>query len=129
MRHWSAPGPILALALTTGGLGGCGDTNVSPAPVAGGDPGRGRTVIADLGCGACHVIPGVAWPRGRVGPSLEGFGDRSLIAGRFPNRPDILIRWVRDAPSLSPQTGMPAMPLTEPEARDVAAYLYTLDAR
>lgn len=107
----------------------CQETAVQPQPMAGTDPARGRRVIEQLGCGACHVIPGVSWPQGRVGPSLDGFGRQALIGGRFPNRPEILARWVRDAPSLAPQTGMPAMPMTEPEARDVAAYLYTLDVR
>ncbi len=64
-----------------------------------------------------------------MGPPLDGFADRALIAGRFPNQPETLARFVRDAPSLSPQTGMPPMPLTEEEARHVAAYLYTLNAR
>ncbi|MDD3837074.1 MAG: c-type cytochrome, partial [Phenylobacterium sp.] len=104
-------------------------TAVQPQPMAGADPARGRRVIEQVGCGACHLIPGVSWPQGRVGPSLDGFGSQALIGGRFPNRPEILARWVRDAPSLAPRTGMPAMPMTEPEARDVAAYLYTLDAR
>ncbi|MNW10173.1 hypothetical protein D3C71_2073330 [compost metagenome] len=50
-----------------------------------------------------------------------------MIAGRLPNQPDMMTQFVRDAPSLLPDTGMPAMPLTEAEARDVAAYLYSLD--
>lgn len=108
---------------------GCEDVAVRPQPIAGADPGRGRTAISRVGCGACHEIPGVAWPRGRVGPSLDGFAQRALISGQFPNRPEILSLWVRNAPALSPQTGMPPMPLTEQEARNVAAYLHTLDAR
>ena len=110
-------------------LWACQDLAVQPQAVAGADAGRGRKVIQRVACGACHVIPGVSWPQGRVGPSLDGFAGQALIAGRFPNEPDVLVRWVRDAPSLVPQTGMPAMPITEQEARDVAAYLYTLDAR
>jgi len=50
-----------------------------------------------------------------------------MLAGRFPNRPDILVDWLIDAPSLAPDTGMPAMPLTRSEARDSAVYLYDLD--
>ena len=50
--------------------------------------------------------------------------DRGLIAGRLPNNPETLARFVRDAPSLVPGTPMPAMPMSEQEARDVAAYLY-----
>ena len=52
-----------------------------------------------------------------------------MIAGRLPNRPDVLAHFVRRAPELVPGTTMPAMPLSEKEARDVAAYLYTLRSR
>jgi mono/diheme cytochrome c family protein len=92
-----------------------------------GDAANGRRVIGRLGCGACHVIPGVGGARGRVGPSLAGFARRGYIAGGLPNRPTLLVRWIRDAPSLAPRTAMPAFPLTELEARDVAAFLYGLE--
>lgn len=89
---------------------------------------RGRAVIERVGCGACHRIPGV-WPEGGLGPSLDGLASRTLIAGRLSNRPDILAAFVRDAPALVPGTAMPAMPLDEDDARDVAAYLYAAGAR
>lgn len=104
----------------------CADKSDAPHPVAGADAARGLAVIERVGCAACHRIPGVDWPRGSVGGSLDHFADRSLIAGRLPNQPETLVRWLRDAPSLSPETGMPPIPITETEARDVAAYLYTL---
>ena len=85
---------------------------------------EGRAAIERAGCGACHAIPGIRWPAGAVGPSLEGFAEQGLIAGRLPNRPDVLAAFVRDAPAVLPGTTMPAMPLSEEEARDVAAYLY-----
>lgn len=94
----------------------------------GADPAKGRAVMERVGCGSCHKIPGV-WPQGRVGPPLDDFADSIMIAGRLPNRPETLTRWVRDAPALVPGTTMPAMPIKEEEARDVAAYLYTLDGR
>lgn len=94
--------------------------------ITGADPDRGLALIESQGCGACHQIPGLDWPRGRVGGSLAGFADRALIAGRHPNQPDVLVRWLRDPPALSPDTAMPASDLTEAQARDVAAYLYTL---
>ncbi len=111
------------------GLAAC---DAPPAPVATvplADPARGLQVIADVGCGACHRIPGLRWPRGTVGPALDGFGDASLVAGHLPRRPDIVAAFVRDAPAVLPGTSMPAMPLTERDARDVAAYLLTLRAR
>ena len=87
---------------------------------------RGREIIAEVGCAACHSIPGIDWPTGRVGPPLENFAEQALIAGRAPNRPDVLALFVRNAPAVVPRTCMPPMPLTEEESRDVAAYLYTL---
>ncbi len=106
----------------------CGEAPSRLVNLPEGDPPRGKAVIQRVGCGACHTIPGVRWPQGTVGPSLQGFADRRLIAGRFPNEPGTLALWVRNAPALIPETGMTPMPLTEEEARDVAAYLYTLDA-
>ena len=90
------------------------------------DPEAGRAVIAAVACGICHVIPGIRGANGIVGSSLAGFGQRQLIGGVAPNQPAVLAQWVRDAPSIAPNTGMPELPLTESQARDVAAYLFTL---
>lgn len=88
---------------------------------------RGLAAIERAGCGACHEIPGLFWPKGRTGPSLIGFDDIGPIAGALPNTPENLVAFVRDAPRAKPGSSMPAMPLTEDEARDVAAYLYGLN--
>lgn len=110
--------PILLVA--------CSDKTNPPRTIAGADADAGLQVMRRVGCAACHVIPGVDWPRGATGPSLKGFADSPMIAGRFPNRPAVLTAFIVDAPSMATDTGMPAMPLTQDEARDVAAYLYTL---
>ncbi len=116
----------LATGLAAGALAlaaGC----ASPAgPGAIGDAAAGARVIAALECGVCHTIPGVRGAHGIVGPDLTGFGVRAYIGGIAPNQPRLLAQWVRNAPSLAPETLMPAMPLSEREAHDVAAYLYTL---
>lgn len=114
----------LALSLL---LAACIDKANVSRPVAQGDAAKGLRIIEQTGCAACHAIPGVRWPQGRTGGSLAGVGARPLIAGRLPNQPGIMASFVRDAPSLSPDTAMPPMPLTRTQARDVAAYLYTLD--
>lgn len=88
---------------------------------------RGRVAINRVGCGACHEIPGIAWPKGRAGPSLVGFDDVGVIAGSLPNTPSTLAAFVRNAPAGKPGSTMPPMPLTEAEARDVAAYLLAHD--
>jgi len=100
-----------------------------PHPMPASSPEAGLETIRAVGCAACHVIPGVEWPKGRTGPSLEGFAAQPLIAGSLSNDPDTLTAFVRNAPAVSPDSAMPAMPLSEPQARDVAAYLYTLQPR
>jgi mono/diheme cytochrome c family protein len=109
------------------GLAACDQVEL-PAQqrVIGGDPEAGRAIVAAVACGICHVIPGVRGANGIVGPSLAGFARRQLIGGVAPNQPAVLVQWVKDAPSIAPNTGMPDLPLTEAQARDVAAYLFTL---
>ena len=94
---------------------------------SGADARNGKTLIEETGCGACHEIPGIAWPRGRLGPSLAGFDDIGLIAGALPNTPENLAHFVRNAPAAKPGSTMPPMPVTDAEARDIAAYLYSLN--
>jgi cytochrome c1 len=83
--------------------------------------------LARLECGACHLIPGVAGAHGRVGPALDAYSKRPYVAGKFPNEPETLVRFIRDPPAIAPQTGMPAIEMSDQDARDVAAYLYELD--
>jgi len=61
-----------------------------------------------------------------LGPSLHRFADRAFIAGVAANTPDALAQFVRNAPSVDNDTAMPEMPLTDREARDIAAFLYSL---
>ena len=75
-------------------------------------------------CGVCHVIPGIPDAVGKVGPALDRYSRRSYVAGKFPNEPDTLVRWIVDPPAMAPQTAMPASAMSEQEARDMAAYLY-----
>ena len=87
---------------------------------------RGRAVIAQYDCGSCHTIPGVRGADGLVAPPLFWFSRRTFIAGELPNSPDNLARWIRAPRSVEPTTAMPALGLSEQQARDAAAYLYTL---
>jgi cytochrome c1 len=84
-------------------------------------------MMQEVGCHACHVIPGVRGPAGLLGPPLAGYSHNIYVAGKFPGTPDVLVRWIRDAPSLAPGTAMPESPVSEAEARDMAAYLYSLE--
>ncbi len=96
-----------------------------PAPAAAARE-RGRELLAQYQCGACHVIPGVAAARGPVGPSLAGFGRRSYIAGTVPNRPETLVRWLVAPASLVPGTPMPNLGVSSADAQAMAGYLAAL---
>jgi cytochrome c1 len=93
---------------------------------AGSETARGRALIQQFGCGSCHTIPGVQGARGLVGPPLLWFARRSFIAGELPNTPDNLVLFLRSPQTIHPRTAMPSVGLSELQARDVAAYLYTL---
>jgi cytochrome c len=90
------------------------------------DPQRGRTAIQMHGCGACHTIPGIRGANGRVGPQLHGFRNQIYIAGMLPNIPENLIFWIQHPREVNPATAMPDLQVSEEEARDIAAYLYSV---
>jgi len=91
-----------------------------------GHAGAGKTAMLNYNCGACHQIPGVSGAEGRVGPSLKSIAVRTEIAGRLVNTPENLALWLRDPQRVVPGNGMPDQGVTEQQARDMAAYLYTL---
>lgn len=92
----------------------------------GGDPDRGREAIQRYGCGRCHTIRSVRNARGLVGPPLDGIARRVYIAGVAPNTPDAMIAWIRDPRALDAKTAMPNTGVTAEDARDIAAFLYSL---
>jgi cytochrome c2 len=91
-----------------------------------GDPRQGAAEIAQTGCGSCHTIPGITGADGLVGPPLNQMGRRIFVAGLLRNTPDNMIMWLRDPQAIVPGNAMPNMGLQEQQARDIAAYLYTL---
>jgi cytochrome c len=91
-----------------------------------GNSDRGKQLIESYGCGSCHVIPGIPTARGMVGPPLIYFSRRTMIAGELPNSPENLVLWIRNPTMVEPGTAMPALGLSDYDAHDVAAYLYTL---
>ena len=115
---------LLCLSVGAGCRGGKAERAYGVA--TGGVAERGRAVIELHDCGVCHRIPGVRGARGQVAAPLTDFGRRTYIAGQLPNTPKNLVRWVMDPHGVEPGTAMPDVGLDEQEARDVAAYLYTL---
>lgn len=131
MRVLFAPGRGLLLAagvVASVWLAACDQTaGAPPRQVSQGDPERGAVLIADYGCGSCHTIPGIGGADALVGPPLDHFSRRGYIAGQLRNSPDNLTRWIRDPQEVEPGTAMPDLGITTAEARDIAAYLYTLE--
>ena len=113
-------------AIGVGCRGNNPDLALAYSAPTGGDAGRGKAVIEQFDCGSCHTIPGVRAARGLVGPPLLWFSRRTFIAGELPNTPENLVRWVRFPESIEATTAMPTVGLSDQQARDVAAYLYTL---
>ena len=94
--------------------------------VPGGNPEAGKQAIVAYGCGACHTIPGVPGATTYVGPLLTAYSRRHYVAGLLPNTHENLIAWLQNPQQVRPGTAMPNLGLTEIEARNIAAYLYTL---
>ena len=102
----------------------CTEPQAEKAP--GGNAAAGRAALERYQCGVCHVIPGVAGANGLVGPPLTQYAKRVYIAGKLPQDPALLARWIQDAPALDNGTAMPNVGVTAPDARDMVAYLYQL---
>jgi cytochrome c len=92
----------------------------------GGNADHGKQLITQYGCTGCHVVPGVQGPRGMVGPPLDGIASRSIIAGKVANTPENMIRWLQNPQAMDPNNAMPNLGVTPADARDIAAYLYSL---
>jgi cytochrome c len=101
------------------------NTTRSASLAAGGDPQKGMAAISRYGCGSCHTVAGISSAHGLVGPPLMGLRDRMYIAGMLTNERDNLVHWIRDPKSVNPKTAMPALGLSETDAADIAAYLYS----
>lgn len=91
------------------------------------DAKRGLITMRQYGCNGCHIIPGATGPEVHVGPSLQGFARRPLIAGAMPNTAENVIQWLQKPQSMRPRTLMPDLAVTEQHALDMQAYLATLE--
>ena len=107
----------------------CGDERYHDEAVAnmvGGNPARGPQLIRSYGCSTCHTIAGVDGANGLVGPPLTGIAERAYIAGVLTNAPENMVRWIENPKAVDSLTAMPVLGVSPADARDIAAYLYTL---
>ncbi|ROT28184.1 cytochrome c family protein [Micromonospora sp. HM5-17] len=124
LRIWP---PLLVSLAVTAVLAACTRVPLPPPESREGYPERGARLIQQYGCGGCHTVPGVPRAEGLVGPPLTRFGARSYIAGELPNNPENLRRWIQDPQAVEPGTAMPDLGVSETDAQDIAAYLFTLE--
>ena len=103
----------------------CSKQNDWAREITNGDPDRGRAALTSYGCIACHTIPGVQGATALTAPPLIGISQRSYIAGMLENTPDNLRRWIEHPRHVNPHTAMPEQGVTNQDASDIAAYLYT----
>lgn len=121
---------VLPLALASA-LAGCLADLDPRAPrehreVAGGQAREAPAAMRDYGCNSCHTIPGVRGANSLVGPPLTAFSRRRFIGGRVPNTAETLVLWIRNPQGVKPGTAMPDLGVSDQDARNMAAYLYTL---
>ena len=129
MKLISPPTLLPLAALCCGALAllaGCDQEPDKLVEITGGNPHKGKAAIDAYGCGCCHTIPGVRGANALVGPPLTQIGSRVYLGGVLQNNPDNMLRWLQDPPAVDPKTAMPNLHLTDSDARDIAAYLYTL---
>ncbi|MER9232989.1 c-type cytochrome [Mesorhizobium sp. M0622] len=93
----------------------------------GGVAARAIPIMTANGCTGCHTITGVPGAQGLVGPRLDAsLAAKVYVGGVLSNKPENMIRWLRAAREVNPHTAMPSTRISEQEARDIAAYLYSL---
>jgi cytochrome c2 len=91
-----------------------------------GDAVRGKTALQQYACTTCHDIPGIVGDHAPVGPPLARIATRQYLAGVVPNTPENMVQWLRTPQKIDPLTAMPDLYVSERDAIDMAAYLYTL---
>ncbi|MFL6719104.1 MAG: c-type cytochrome [Burkholderiaceae bacterium] len=92
-----------------------------------GDPKAGLHAIYQYLCVTCHAIPGTVEGKPNVGPPLGSVASRRYLGGVLLNTPENMVRWLMNPQAIDPLSAMPNLHVREQDARDMAAYLYTLE--
>jgi cytochrome c2 len=120
-------GGVVVLLVATAAANGCGGSAMKEAEATtGGNVTRGAAAIGKYGCGACHNIPRVAGATATVGPPLDRVAVRTYLGGHLVNTADNMIRWIQQPQAIDARNAMPDLGVTDQDARDIAAFLYTL---
>lgn len=105
---------------------------LTPAPNVAGDPENGRRLFTASriypanGCGTCHTLPGVSSGTFPGAPNLNNVTLRPTLAGEaIQASPENMKRWIMDPPAMKERAAMPKLQLTDQEAQDLTAFLYS----
>jgi cytochrome c len=129
-KRWALVGLLLVGVIGAAGAAGGvkwyvnNQSETVARALTGGEPSRAPTIIRRFGCSGCHTIPGIPGADGLVGTSLSDIKHRVYVGGVIFNSPENLIRWIVSPQRFSEHSAMPTTGISEPEAIDVAAYLY-----
>jgi len=118
--------PLLVLVIAMTATACSDKVEKEAAAMTGGSVSRGRTAIGKYGCAACHTIPGIDNAVATVGPPLTQIARRQYLGGHLLNTPVNMMKWLQHPQQVDPKNAMPEMGVTDQDARDIAAYLYTL---
>lgn len=86
------------------------------------DAAKGEQVFKD-NCLSCHAVNAAG---AGLGPNLNGFANRTRIAGFLAHDDEKLKEWIDDPQSVKPGSKMPAVGLDEAQLNDVVKYLNSL---
>ena len=118
----------IALLLLAAAFISCGPSKADKrwaSESTGGDPEHGQAALQKYGCIACHTIDGVRESQAMVGPPLTRMASRNYLAGNMQNNATNLIHFIQHPREVHNDTAMPEMGVTDEDARNIAAYLYT----
>jgi putative membrane protein len=120
---------VMLIVLLVSGLGasGCGSAAIKEAEaMTGGSATSGKVAIGKYGCGACHAIPGIDSANATVGPPLTQIAMRQYLGGHLLNTPTNMVKWIQHPQVIDPGHAMPELGVTDEDAKDIAAFLYSL---
>jgi cytochrome c len=104
----------------------CSDKPSQSSPLfVNANPRRAKAAFTKYGCIACHTIPAVPGFNILTAPPLVGISQRSYLAGMLKNTPENLRLWIQHPRRVNPHTAMPDQGVTDQDALDMVAYLYT----
>ncbi len=75
----------------------------------------------------CHASPDTVRAKPNVDARLGSVTSRCYLGGVLLNTSENMVRRLMNPPTINPHSAMPDLHVKAQDARDIAAYLYSLD--